>query len=231
MALVKFTDGLEDIRGAFAGIVFTSGNTCHTVREHLIRVPQLSRLQVANQFRWGNLARAWIDTLTEPQRRGWRTYQNATTWRNRFGEPIRLSGLNCFLRVNDLRMTYGLPTRWTAPTLPGHAGEIAVTFTAHTLTQRIHVNEPTGDWDSATDNQVCYLAQGGPARCGNHEIPRRLRSLSAIQGNSFIPPAFPYQITPRWTLHPRQNVTIRLMHSDQFFRVGGPWYSSAITQP
>jgi len=229
MALIKYGDGLDELRGSYVGAVYTTGNTCTVARVKLIKVGHASRLQVKNQAHWSYLTDAWIRHLNDQMRKNWKSYQAGTTWTNRLGQQIRLSGLNCFLRVNALRLAYNLPPRWDSPSAFGHAGDAPFTFTADYASDMISIDQPAGTWHGGVLDEVLFIAQGFPAHVGNVGLPSRFRGLTCIQGDIANPPQFPWVVKAKWTLNAGQRVTLRVMHQDEQYRIAGPWYEVAAT--
>lgn len=62
------------------------------------------------------ISTAW-STLTEEQRAAWKVYGTNTTFRNRIGDTIKLSGIACFVRSNTSRLQAGLTLVSDAPTV------------------------------------------------------------------------------------------------------------------
>jgi len=231
MALIKYVLPLEEIRGSLAGLVFSTGNTCTTVRAKLIKVGQASRLQVKNRANWNFLTHAWQTHLTDQDRKDWGAYSRGTTWLNRFNDTIHIGGLNCFLRLNATRLSYSLPPRFHSPTDFGPAADGEISFHAYHTTHRIVIPQPPPPWDIGFADEILYIAQSFPAHLGNAAIPNRLRSLAAIEGLGGGHSPFPVDVRSAWTLNPGQRVTLRVFFQDIQFRLSEKDYFTAATEP
>lgn len=65
----------------------------------------------------GSLAPQWSSLLSEAQRNGWNLYANNVVMIDTLGQPIKLSGINHFIRSNAPRVQVSLPVIDDPPTI------------------------------------------------------------------------------------------------------------------
>jgi len=166
MALVMLGGGVTDIRGSIAGTTFSRSAAGNYARSRKKPVNPRSALQTLRRANVGYLTKYWSNTLTEQERTDWRAYAAGTTWTNKLGQSIAISGLSAFLRLNALhRMTWSTVIT-AAPLAMGHAGGVTITFDAESDTSKIQMNEPGGAFDKSTDLQELWFFQGLPTEPG-----------------------------------------------------------------
>lgn len=112
MALIKSTI-LAQISGSVNGITFAHNAGGAYMRNRSLPSNPGTDRQDQVRTAMTTLAKMWSESLTEEQRVAWRLYGAAVTVINKIGDPISLSGIAAFIRVNLFRMaSLGL-----APTL------------------------------------------------------------------------------------------------------------------
>lgn len=67
------------------------------------------------------LSTSWRDTLGAEQRAAWEAYADTVSETDPLGQPVRLTGLNVYIRGNALRRQSGQAALANAPTTPGNA--------------------------------------------------------------------------------------------------------------
>jgi hypothetical protein len=115
MALIKSTL-LAQISGSINGATFSHNKGGAYVRNRSL--PSNPGTDRQDQVRTAltSLSKMWAESLTDAQRELWRLYGGAITVLNRIGDPIHLSGIASFNRVNLFRMaTLGLEPVLTPP--------------------------------------------------------------------------------------------------------------------
>lgn len=122
-----------------------------------------------------SLSTSWRDVLSDEQRENWLAYADTLSLTDPLGQPIKLTGLNAYVRGNALRRQAGLTAIANAPTLTGSA-----TFTPDipgivATPTRVTVGFGAGDsWATAQNGAIlAYLSDPvSPAR--NYPVPTRL---------------------------------------------------------
>jgi len=100
MALVRFGNGVSELRGSIAGNVFSRGRAGAIVRNRTTPVNPNTQAQADFRYLFSQTA-ANYTTLTKSQQEAWTEYaQMLTFWRNRLGEPYTPSGRQVFQYCN-----------------------------------------------------------------------------------------------------------------------------------
>lgn len=231
MALIKLGGGVTDIRGAIGGSVFSRGKGGNIIRKNAKPVNPRSNLQETRRGNAAYLSRYWSKTLTAAQRADWRAYADGSTWTNRLGETITITGNAAFLRLNALLLLIGEAVRAPAPTAMGHAGGITIAFDAETDTTNIEFEEPGGAWDKDLDDDWVIFFQPLPVEAGRARGTRGYRYIGEVEGDSGTAPTFPLDVTAAYTMVAGQNVTIKAVHIDPDFRVSSPVFQTEAAAP
>ncbi len=100
MAKIKFGALAEDARGKIGGIVYSRNQFGGYVREKVSPVQPSTALQTIVRERVTTLSKRWFTTLTNDQRISWIAFAKVTPVTNVFGNPILLTGINAYLRLN-----------------------------------------------------------------------------------------------------------------------------------
>ena len=228
MALVMLGGGVTDIRGSIAGTTFSRSAAGNYARSRKKPVNPRSALQTLRRANVGYLTKYWSNTLTEQERTDWRAYAAGTTWTNKLGQSIAISGLSAFLRLNALhRMTWSTVIT-AAPLAMGHAGGVTITFAAESDTSKIQMNEPGGAFGKSIDLQELWFFQGLPTEPGRITTPKGFKLIGGVRGNSGAPPAFPLEIDSAYTMTAGQRITIKAMFHDENYRCSGPFFGSVL---
>lgn len=100
MALVRYGNGVSELRGSIAGNVFSRGRSGAIVRNRTTPVNPNTQAQADFRYLFAQTA-ANYTTLTKQQQQNWDIYaQMLTFWRNRLGEPYTPSGRQVFQYCN-----------------------------------------------------------------------------------------------------------------------------------
>ncbi len=142
MAKIKFGALAEDARGKIGGIVYSRNQFGSYVREKVSPVQPSTVRQTIVRERVTTLSKRWFTTLTEAQRLAWIAFAKVTPVTNVFGNPILLTGLNAYLRLNGVLTNAGEPAIDIPPAdlaitalntatvaMAAGAGTAAITFT------------------------------------------------------------------------------------------------------
>lgn len=212
MAVIMLGGGVTDIRGSIGGTCFSRGPAGAMCRMRIkpIRVRNNSVGMVRALM--GYVSNYWGSVMSVAGRAGWNTYAVGTTFQNKVGFSINISGMSCFARANVLRMQVGMALITTAPVDPGHAVAPIFTATATTSDQKINIAEPSVGFDKSLDDDLLVLQQAITMGPGRTKSPHRWRTFNAIIGNNAVPPTFPNSVNATWPFLEGEMVTIRGIH-------------------
>ncbi len=214
MALVLLGGGVTDIRGSIGGTTFSRNQGGNYARARTKPINQRSQRQVDQRTILSHIGRAWWDTLTIAERTAWNTYAEMTTWTNRLGQTISISGMAAFVRTNSYLLRDGVALRTAAPSIGGHAGAVNFTYTADVTAQEIKVATIAAPWDEDTDLDFGFFYMGLPSSPGREAVPKTFRFLDTIEGDSTLPPTFPVSLACPWTIANDQIISVGCVHVD-----------------
>lgn len=218
MANVRFGGGITDIRGSMAGNTFARGMGGAVLRQRVKGVNRRSNGQELARGRQSRLAVYWSKTLTTAERLEWRNWASTTTWQNKLGDNVTITGLAAFIAVNGLRLAAGLAITTPAPTQPGHAGAAPITATATVADGKINITAIGGTFDETkvTDRVLIFAGPGqSKGSLGNSKNLKFFHLVSGVQ-----PTQFPLALTYPGTLLAGNPVTIESVHLDDTNRPG-----------
>lgn len=108
MALIKSTI-LAQISGSINGLTFAHNKGGAYARNRSLPSNPGTDRQDQVRTAMTALSKMWAEYLSPAQRDQWSAYGGSVTVLNRIGDPIQLSGINAYIRVNLFRMaTLGL---------------------------------------------------------------------------------------------------------------------------
>lgn len=226
MVLFRFGGGVTDARGSLGGTTFSRNAGGNYGRARVKPVNKRSALQNTRRAEVAALTKRWSNTLTAQQRADWRAYAAGTTWTNKLGEVVEINGLAAYLRLNVLHRLIPSTPIDAAPLAMGHGGGVTFTFAAESDTSKIQLDEPGGAFDKDTDIHNLWLFQGLPQEAGNAGIPKGFRYIGRVWGSSGAPLAFPYELDSAYTMAVGQNITLRAMFHDEYYRCSGPFWAT-----
>ena len=144
MAVIKFGALVADIRGKVGDNVFSRGQGGPIIRSvGLVDSPDSEQREICRGVLEG-VANDWSSTLTETQRRGWKSYAACNPRPNRWGGRTIHSGYLAFLRHNlHAQRLYGKLTYPDAPTAgPLHPPLLTATIQQEGALQSVAVTNP-----------------------------------------------------------------------------------------
>jgi len=192
MALVKFGQGVAAMSGKLGGSVFAHNKGGPYVRNWVVPTdPNTDRQSAVRQI-MSDLMSHWNDNLTVLQREAWKTYADAVTVLNRFGEPITIPAISWFGGCNIQRINATLNRIDDAPVIFNRGvGDDLIAVVASEATQQLSVTFNAGlDW--VDEDQSALLVYASRPKNPTTEFfrgPYRLAGF--IEGDGVAPPASP----------------------------------------
>lgn len=119
MALIEFGGGITKMAGKMGGNVYQNGPAGYIIKSKPTPTNPHADLQNTNRAAISEANIEWRDTLTELQRSAWAEYALNVPFQNKLGNPIYLTGLQCFLRqaipflANSIAYLADAPTEFT----------------------------------------------------------------------------------------------------------------------
>ena len=98
--MVLFNSDIGELRGSIGGKTFSRNRSGDYIRRKTSPVQPETPKQTETRERMTGLSKAWSNDLTQVQRDAWNDLASNTPVTNRFGNPITLTGLNWFTRIN-----------------------------------------------------------------------------------------------------------------------------------
>jgi len=219
MALVLLGGGVTDIRGSIGGTTFSRNQGGNYARARTKPINQRSALQTERRARISELGRSWWDTLDQAERENWVTYAEQTSWTNRLGQTISISGIAAYVRTNVNRIIGKLAQITEAPPSGGHAGEVTFSATATESVNAICINSISAPWDPETDGDLVNFYVGLPSSAGRKAVPKTFRWGFAYVGKEGDPPPYADGKTSPYRLREGQRLTLGAVHTDPDGRV------------
>ncbi len=159
MTLIRFAEG-QQRSGSIGATVFSHNRFGAYIRARSVPVNPNTARQVGVRNVVRSLAIAWNNALTQVQRDLWEVYAANTTWTNKLGDSVNLTGLNHFIRSNTPRLLAGLVRIDDGPPPVGLAtAELALSVTASEATQLITIAfDDSAPWNNEDLGlQVFYM--------------------------------------------------------------------------
>lgn len=153
MALIQFSNLVNDIRGSSGGNVFSRNRSGAYVRNRTAPLNPQTTSQSAARSLFGNLAQAWR-ALTAEQRAQWNAAVDDYPYLNKLGQTRTYSGQQLFMTLN--RNLQSVDTaQLDSPAAPAGVGTVAsMTLTAVASTGVITVTPVINDEDGNTEYSV-----------------------------------------------------------------------------
>lgn len=230
MAITQLSAIVADIRGSVGGNTFSRNRGGAFVRKRVVPInPNTTRQGEARQ-RVSSLSQRWSATLTAAQRSAWIAYAEATTWTNRLGAEIGISGLSAYVRTNSLRLLAGLSPRDDGPALDGHAAAPEVDVAAYHDADEVAITEFTSGFDPDVSDSVLFVFQGLPLGLGRYHLPNQFRYVGCAEGDDTTPPTAPITFDAAFAIAEDRRVTIATVHQDAAGRISNRVYDQAVSQ-
>lgn len=228
MALIQLGALVTDIRGHTHGTVFSRSGAGNYMRSQPHPINPRSASQSARRQALARWATAWSAELDDDQRAAWEAYVAATSWTNRLGQSIQISGVAALARLNTLLQLAEQDPQLDGPAINGHPGTPAVTITAEPTAGTLTVAEITEPFDPEVDGELLLLFAALPAPAGRLAIPRGMTYVDVIAGDSSTAPTFPAALNSPYPFQAGQRVTTRCVYIDHYGRVATPSIQQAI---
>lgn len=170
MALVKYTAAVSEIRGKLNGNVFSRNTYGSYLRNKVTPINPQTADQIAVRSRITSASQAWA-ALTDGSRASFEGLAKQVSRKNIFGDEVKLTGFNLFMRLNANTLKAGGTLLTVAP------ADLSVTpLTAFTI----------GTLDAGPDFTITFAPTPVPA--GTVLIVEATPPISA--GISFVKPLY-----------------------------------------
>lgn len=168
MALIRFSNLVNDIRGAAGGNVFARNRSGAYVRNRTTPLnPQSTGQQIARAA-FGGLSQAWR-TLTEAQRQAWADAAPEYPYLNKLGESRVYSGEQLYMKLNRNLQAAG-QSLINEPLAPMGVDSV------NGLTMDVDVNglavNLTGTLESVDSASTIVIQASAPLSAGKSTVPR-----------------------------------------------------------
>lgn len=206
MALIRFAEG-QQRSGSIGASVYSHNRFGAYIRARSVPVNPNTDRQVAIRNAIRALTIAWQNTLTQDQRDAWELYGDNVNWTNKFGETVKLPGLNHYVRSNTPRLAFGMARIDVAPGIQNLAtAELDLSATASEATQDLTIDgDAGGDW-IADPGSCQYYFMGLPQNAAIKFFggPWRFIGVTVIG-----PPPFPVTDPAAWPFVEGQRIWLR----------------------
>lgn len=168
MALIRFSNLVNDIRGAAGGNVFARNRSGAYVRNRTTPLnPQSTGQQIARAA-FGGLSQAWR-TLTEAQRQAWADAAPQYPYLNKLGESRVYSGEQLYMKLNRNLQAAGQPLL-DAPLNPSGVDSV------NSLTIDMDINGAVlslvGTLEANDATSTIVIQASAPVSAGKSTVPR-----------------------------------------------------------
>lgn len=221
MALFSAGPGVSEIRGSSNGVTFSRNRFGMYIRQRSVPVnPQSSRQAVVRGY-FNDLATRYRDTLSPAQRSQWQLYAENTSWLNKLGQQIYLTGQNQYIRSNSIALVGDVSLYDDAPSEFGiPAQETLWTPTASEATQEISI---AYTFAADEDDQVFAFYMGRPRSASRNYYGGPWRHIGNVIGDSTTPPASPAPFDVAYPIQEGQLVTVYCRRLDTDGRLTQPF--------
>jgi hypothetical protein len=184
MAKVKFGTMVTDARGKQNGVVFTRGPFGAVARAKVSPVQPRGNRQSLVRERTASLAKRWAGILTQVQRDAWSAFAQTISARNVFGDSLILSGIQAYVRLNNLLLNAGASIIDTPPADLGITGLSSINATAAAGTPAFSIAFTPTPLDTNVALYVSASPQMSPGRTFGQSL---LRFIAASAGAAASP--------------------------------------------
>lgn len=192
--------------GSIAGMTASHGRSGAYLRSRVIPVNPNTTYQQQVRNIAGNLATAWINTLTAAQRAAWDTYGDNVAMTNRVGDTIYLTGLNHFVRSNTLRLMLPEAQVNDAPVIFSLVDVTLPQISISESTQLASIGfEATDAWANE-DSGFLSFAISRPYNPTINYFKGPYRFTDHVEGDAVTPPTSPQTATVPFPVVEGQNV-------------------------
>lgn len=167
MAIIKFSNLVNDIRGSTGGNTFARNRSGAYVRNRTMPLNPQSQAQSAQRAAFGSLTQAWRN-LTESQRAAWNSIADEYPYLNKLGETRTYSGEQLYIVLNRNLQAAGEDTI-DNPLSP--AGVPAPIITDLEVIDDDTINV-TGSVSGETTDAVVVVQATAPVSAGKSTVPR-----------------------------------------------------------
>ncbi len=188
--LFKGTFG-AGMSGSLGGITASHGRSGSYLRARVVPVNPNTFYQQEIRNIAGNLATAWVTTLTAIQRAAWTAYADQVAMVNRLGDTIYLTGLNHFVRSNVPRIQAGFARVDDAPTIFALTDVTLPSFTISEATQQASVVYDNGDAWAIIDDGFLKCDISRPTNPTINYFKGPYRFTGTVDGDTALPPTSP----------------------------------------
>jgi hypothetical protein len=209
MALVVLPEG-QQRSGSAGGTTWSRNRHGAYIRNRSVPVNPNTDRQVAARNAVRQLTIAWQNTLTQAQRDAWKVYADNIPWQNKLGQVTTLTGLNHYVRCNQLLVLTGATRVDDAPAIfnLGQA-EQALSAVASEATQNLLVAfDDAAPWCSE-DNAHQFLEVGLPQNGGVQFFNGPWRYADKVDGDSTTPPTSPATVAAPFPFAEGQRMWLR----------------------
>jgi len=175
MAKIKLGAGIQDARGSINGTTYSKNASGAYIRAKVSPVqPQTSfQLQVRANFSF--LAKRWSTTLTDAQREAWNAFAVTHPIVDVFGDTMQLSGINTYLRLNQILKQVGSVAIDVPPADLNVTSLLTVTATIVAATSYDVAFTPT----PLAVNERSYVWSSGPVPNGKEFTKNLYRQITS----------------------------------------------------
>ena len=131
---------VSEMSGSVGGLTGSHGRSGSYFRARVVPVNPNTVFQQEIRNLQGNLASAWVNTLTPAQRAAWDLYGASVATTNRVGDTIFLTGLNWFIAMNVSRLQLPLAQVDDGPTIFALTDVTLPTMSISEATQEVSVS-------------------------------------------------------------------------------------------
>jgi hypothetical protein len=161
MAKISPSSLINGASGAVGSIVFSRNRGGFYSRSRVTPANPSSTAQVNWRAAFKSASQRWSLTLTESQRKQWRTYAQNLTRVNRLGMPIPVNGFNAYVEANTYAIFTAANHIDTPPATPRYP--VLYTISAVTAVGIAHFNVSwTGPSLLATGRFLCFASKPLP---------------------------------------------------------------------
>lgn len=185
MALIRFSNLVNDIRGAAGGNVFARNRSGAYVRNRTTPLNPQSTPQMNARAQFGQLAQNWRN-LTEEERAQWESIAPEYPYLNKLGESRTYSGEQLYIKLNRNLQAAGAAAL-DSPTAPaGVAAVASITADATAATGVINIS---GTLAGAQDDTELVIQMSGPLSAGKNFAGRQIfRNVDVSTAAAFAAP-------------------------------------------